>query len=105
MVSKSIISEENDKISSAHTCTKSHIILHPIVHSAVQHRDSVSQSVADAEEELTQYFQAAVANSISSIQAPVDTMEQQAKHCQMGKMQGAENRKIREKRKEEMGEE
>jgi len=46
--------------------------------------------VTDAGGELTEYFQAAVANSISSIQAPVDTMEQQAEHCQMEKMQGEE---------------
>lgn len=48
---------------------------------------SVSQSVADAGEELTEYFQAAVADSISGIQAPVDTMEQQAEHCQVKEMQ------------------
>ena len=40
--------------------------------------------------ELTKYFQAAVADSICSVQAPVDTMEQQAEHCQMEKMQGGE---------------
>lgn len=33
-------------------------------------------------EKLTENFQAEIANSISGIQAPVDTMEQQAEHCQ-----------------------
>ena len=42
------------------------------------------------EEKLTEYFQAAIADSISSIQAPVDTMEQQAEHCQVEKMQGGD---------------
>ena len=62
---------------------------------------SVSQSVADAGEELTEYFQAAVANSISCIQAPVDTMEQQAEHCQVEKMQ--EGKKSENKRNGEGG--
>lgn len=48
---------------------------------------SVTQAVTAAGEELTKYFQAAIANSISCIQAPVDTMEQQAEHCQVEKMQ------------------
>lgn len=51
---------------------------------------SVIESVIDAGEELTKYFEAAIANSISSIQAPVDTMEQQAEHCQVERMQGGE---------------
>lgn len=51
---------------------------------------SVIESVIDAGEELTKYFEAAIANSFSSIQAPVDTMEQQAEHCQVERMQGGE---------------
>lgn len=62
---------------------------------------SVSQSVADAGEELTEYFQAAIADTISSIQAPVDTMEQQAEHCQVEKIQGGD--KWGKKRKGEGG--
>lgn len=74
---------------------------------------SVIESVIDAGEELTKYFEAAIANSFSSIQAPVDTMEQQAEHCQVERMQGGEklkNKKTKNKtpegRKEgkEMGE-
>lgn len=71
---------------------------------------SVIESVIDAGEELTKYFEAAIANSFSSIQAPVDTMEQQAEHCQVERMQGGEklkkNKKPPEGRKEgkEMGE-
>lgn len=70
---------------------------------------SVIESVIDAGEELTKYFEAAIANSFSSIQAPVDTMEQQAEHCQVERMQGGEKlkkKKTPEGRKEgkEMGE-
>lgn len=48
-------------------------------------RGSISQAA-----ELTEYFQAAVADPISSVEAPVGTVEQQAEHCQEGKMQGDE---------------
>lgn len=58
---------------------------------------SVIESVIDAGEELTKYFEAAIANSFSSIQAPVDTMEQQAEHCQVERMQGGE--KLERKKK------
>lgn len=56
--------------------------------------------------ELTEYFQAAVANSISGVQAPVDTMEQQAEHCQVEEMHGEEswqNKRWKEGRKERGG--
>lgn len=52
-----------------------------------------------AGEELTKYFEAAIANSFSSIQAPVDTMEQQAEHCQVERMQGGEKLKKKTKNK------
>lgn len=72
-------------------------IHHPLIHSARALSGfssaevvSVIQAVTDAEEELTKYFQAAIANPISGIKAPVDTMEQQAEHCQVEKMQGGE---------------
>lgn len=42
--------------------------------------------------ELTEYFQAATADPVSSIEAPVDTVEQQAEHCQEGKKQREETR-------------
>lgn len=60
---------------------------------------SVIESVIDAGEELTKYFEAAIANSFSSIQAPVDTMEQQAEHCQVERMQGGEKFKKTKKTK------
>lgn len=60
---------------------------------------SVIESVIDAGEELTKYFEAAIANSFSSIQAPVDTMEQQAEHCQVERMQGGEKLKKTKKNK------
>ncbi len=59
--------------------------------------------MADAGEELTEYFQAAVADSISSIQAPVDTMEQQAEHCQVEKIQGGEKWENKRKGEERGG--
>lgn len=60
-----------------------HIYHHhrPIICSARVQRQH--QSVVAAE--LTEYFQAAVADPISSIQTPVDTVEQQAEHCQEGR--------------------
>lgn len=42
---------------------------------------SISQRLL---QELTEYFQAAAADPVSSIQAPIDTVEQQAEHCQEG---------------------
>lgn len=44
-------------------------------------RGSISQRLL---QELTEYFQAAAADPVSGIQAPVDTVEQQAEHCQEG---------------------
>ncbi len=67
---------------------------------------SVTELVADAGEELTEYFQAAIADSISCIQAPVDAVEQQAEHCQVEKMQGGDKCKRQgNKGEEESGEE
>lgn len=52
-------------------------------------RGSISQWLL---QELTEYFQAAAADPVSSIQAPVDTVEQQAEHCQEGKEAGRRNK-------------
>lgn len=52
-------------------------------------RGSISQWLL---QELTKYFQAAAADPVSSIQAPVDTVEQQAEHCQEGKKAGRRNK-------------
>lgn len=48
-----------------------------------------------ADAELTKYFQAAVADSVSSIEAPKDAMEQQAEDCQAEKMQAGETNMIK----------
>lgn len=64
---------------------------------------SVIESMIDAGEELTKYFEAAIANSFSSIQAPVDTMEQQAEHCQVERMQGGEKFKKKNTRRKKRG--
>lgn len=51
---------------------------------------SVSQCLL---QELTEDFQAAAADPVSSVQAPVDTVEQQAEHCQEA---GRRNKRWRE---------
>lgn len=89
MVSESEISEGNDKIRSPHTFLLAHTVTYNHTQSSAE-LVSVIESVIDAGEELTKYFEAAIANSFSSIQAPVDTMEQQAEHCQVERMQGGE---------------
>lgn len=47
---------------------------------------------------LTEYFKAAAADSISGIEAPVDTMEQQAEHCQAEMIQGGGGKRDGEER-------
>lgn len=122
MVSKTVISEGNNKIRPPHNISRTQLypVIPPtplkpsyyissgahtsiIVYSSILLRQgaifqcwaTVSLSGSDrcSEGELTKNFQAAVSNAISGVQAPVDTMEQQAEHCQGEDMQAEEKMK------------